>query len=117
MSSREAFQRQLYRRIEKGHVALRDTYNKEGAFRTTLDAIDSETEFPEAWSLVRNRFSKLCEFTGGLASVYPATAQVQSSFCIIGWEKDEYRTSLMDMSLEGILHAKQLKNLVALRII
>ena len=101
--------------LEEEHVALRDTYNKEEAFRTMLDAIDSETGFCEAWSLVHNRFPKLCEFAGGLASVYPGTARVESDFSIIGWEKDEYRTSLMDVSLEGIMHAKQFKDLVALR--
>lgn len=100
--------------LEEEHVALRDTYVKEEAFRSMLDAIDVNTGFCEAWSLVQNRFPKLCEFAGGLASVYPGTARVESDFSIIGWEKDEYRTALMDVSLEGIMHAKQFKDLHAI---
>lgn len=100
--------------FEEEHVTSQDTSNKEKSFCTMLDAIDSKTGFCEACSLVHNCFPKLCEFAGGLASMYPGTAQVESAFFIIDWEKDKYRTSLMDVSLVGIMHAKQFKDLVAL---
>lgn len=70
--------------------------------------------FSEAWACTNNRFPNLQKFCGGLASAFPNTATVESDFSVIGWEKDECRTSLTDFSLEGILHAKQyqcLKNL------
>ena len=44
---------------------------------------------------------------GGNKAVFPGTSTVESDFSVIGWEKDEYRFSLTDISLEGILHAKQ----------
>jgi hypothetical protein len=54
-----------------------------------------------------DRYPLLCSFIAGLATVLPGTTTVQSDFSVIGWEKDDYRTSLTDFSLEGALHCKQ----------
>lgn len=43
--------------------------------------------------------------------MFPNTASVESDFSILGWEKDQYRLSITDLSLEGILHCKQYKKL------
>jgi len=32
------------------------------------------------------------------------TASVEYDFSILGWEKDEYRLSMMDLALEGVMH-------------
>jgi hypothetical protein len=53
-------------------------------------------------------------FAGGLASVYPGTMRVKSDFSVIGWEMYKFRSALMDISLEGIMHAKQFKELQAI---
>jgi hypothetical protein len=37
--------------------------------------------------------------------------RIESDFSILGWERDEYRSALMDFSVEGIMHAKQFKAL------
>jgi hypothetical protein len=50
---------------------------------------------------------ELKRFCGGLASVFPGTATVESDFSLSNWEKDDYCASLTDFSLEGILHSKQ----------
>jgi len=47
-------------------------------------------------------------FCGGLATKFSGTSSVESDFSLIGLEKDEYRTGLNDLSLKGILHAKQM---------
>jgi hypothetical protein len=57
------------------------------------------------------KFPKLCEFSSGLATIYPGTTRLESDFSILGWERDDYRSALMDFSLEGIMHAKQFKAL------
>ena len=49
----------------------------------------------------------LVTFAGGLATTFPGTSTVESAFFVLGWEKDEYRTMLSDLSLEGILQSKQ----------
>ena len=62
--------------------------------------------FAEAWAPFKNNhFEPLKQFFGGLANVFPGT--VESDFSLINWEKDNYRTILTDLSLEGILHCKQ----------
>jgi hypothetical protein len=70
--------------------------------------------FYEGWGPIKTRLDKLCIFAGGIASVYPGSIRVESDFSAIGWEKDEYRTSVMDLSLEGIMHTKHYKEIQAL---
>jgi len=49
-----------------------------------------------------------------MASTYPGTSRVESDFSILGVEKNAYRTFLMDLSLDGIMHAKQFSELQAI---
>jgi hypothetical protein len=56
---------------------------------------------------LQNHFKHLKEFCGGLATAFPGTSSVESDFSIVTWEKDDCRTSLTDMSLEGSFHSKQ----------
>ena len=53
------------------------------------------------------RFDILRDFSGGIATVFANTASVESDFSILGWEKDAFRLSITDLSLEGILQCKQ----------
>ena len=53
------------------------------------------------------RFKILRDFCGGIATVFPNTASVESDFSILGWEKDKFRLSITDLSLEGVTHCKQ----------
>lgn len=64
--------------------------------------------FGKAWEPFKTRFKKLVSFFGGLATVFPSTAAVESDFSVLQWEKDVYRQSLTDLSLEGVLHCKQI---------
>jgi competence protein ComGC len=46
-------------------------------------------------------------FSSGLATVFPGTAVVESEFSVLKYEKNSFRTSLLDLTLEGIMHSKQ----------
>ena len=59
-------------------------------------------------------FDRLRDFCGGLASIFPNTASVESDFSILGWEMNSHRTSLMDISLEGIMQCGQWEILLEL---
>ena len=101
--------------IEEDHRELRRAVSSESQFKASLlECSDSRTSFMEGWALCRNRFDKLQLFAGGLASMFPNTATVESDFSVIGAEKNVYRESLTDFSLEGILHAKQFESLRSL---
>ncbi len=93
--------------IEAEQVALFHAYKEEPTLAAALDACDSTTTFQQGWTLVSPRFSALRDWAGGLASIFPNTATVESDFSVLGWEKDEYCQSLTDLSLEGIMQSKQ----------
>ena len=98
--------------IEEDHRELRRAANSDVRFKELLGGCsDAKTGFMEGWTLCQGRFDKLQLFAGGLASMFPNTATVESDFSIIGAEKNVYRQSLTDFSLEGILHAKQFEAL------
>ena len=53
----------------------------------------------------------------GLATTFPGTSTVESDFLVLEWEKDEYRPILSDLSLEGILQAKQATELKKINVL
>ena len=64
-------------------------------------------EFKDGWSYTGGHFPVLREFCGGLATVFPGTATVESDFSIVKYAMNDFRTSLKDLLLEGILHANK----------
>jgi hypothetical protein len=56
-------------------------------------------------------FHALRAFCGGLSTVMPTTVSMEVDFSKINWEKDDFRTSLTDISLEGIMDSKQYANM------
>jgi hypothetical protein len=85
----------------------------EPPLKTALDGMTGKTvSFQEAWAPVAGRFEMLKEFCGGIATVFPNSTTVEADFSRLGLEKNEYRKSLTDLSLEGVLHSKQFDDLV-----
>ncbi|CAK9209291.1 unnamed protein product [Sphagnum troendelagicum] len=97
--------------IEQEFAELQSAYHRERCFKAVLDACGPHTSFDEGWKLTQDRFCSLREFCGGLATAFPGTSTVESDFSIVKWEKDVGRASLTNFSLEGILHAKQFKQM------
>jgi hypothetical protein len=65
------------------------------------------TTFNKAWdSFDGARFHQLRRFYVGLATVFPNSTSIESDLSIFKWELDEFRKSLLDLSLEGIFQAK-----------
>ena len=76
--------------------------------KSIIDAQTDAMSFDEGWGGGLNeRFPLLFEFSGGLALAYDGTARVESDLSILGIKKNAYRTFLMNLSLDGIMHAKQ----------
>src|SRR5437763_16733195 len=93
--------------IEHQHSKLVLAYQNDSALKSALDKCDHDTSFQAAWVIVEGRFDTLRDFCGGIATVFANTASVESDFSVLGWEKDEYRMSLTDLSLEGMMQCKQ----------
>ena len=79
-----------------------------------MDACKADVSFDDVWLMVKGRFESPQCFSGGIASVFPGTAQVESDFSIVKAEKDDFRTAITDLSLEGVLHCKQFSMLASL---
>ena len=61
----------------------------------------------EGWGGGLNeRFPLFFEFAGGLSSTHDGTARIESNFSILGVENNAYQPSLMNLLLDGIMHAK-----------
>ncbi|GMF27015.1 unnamed protein product [Phytophthora fragariaefolia] len=89
---------------------LRRAYAYDNILRLALDTLDDETTtFDERWGTVGEGYDLVKQFCGDLASTFPNTATVESDFLVLGWEKDEYRRSITDFSLEDVMHYKQFK--------
>ena len=56
----------------------------------------------------------LKELFGGIVTVLPNTATVESDFSRLLLEKNEYRKALTEFSLEGVLHSKRFAELTVL---
>ena len=101
--------------VEQEHQALQRAVKDEKPLKEALGKCDSKTDFNASWSILNGRFRKLEQFCGGLASVFPGTAQVESDFSIVKYKKDEHWACLTDLSLEGILHSKEYKKIECIR--
>jgi hypothetical protein len=95
--------------IENEYRQLTIAYREEPALKSVLDAYANVSikSFDTAWEIVNGRFEILRDFCGGIAMVFANTASVESDFSILGWEKDKFRLSMTDLSLEGVMHCKQ----------
>ena len=107
--------------IEDEFELLRQCYRSanELPLKAAIDALGPGSSFKVSWSLplLAKRFNSLLNFAGGLASPFPNTATVESDFSVLKCEKNNSRTDLEDLSLEGILQCKEHEKLKALCVV
>jgi hypothetical protein len=58
--------------------------------------------FNEAWDKINVPFNWLRQICGGLAMTFLNMMLVESDFSNLKWEKDDNRSSMIDLTLEGI---------------
>jgi hypothetical protein len=100
-------------RIVSQHKDFLEAYHREPRLKLAIDRCSTDSSFEDCWAIrgLKGQFPLLCDFCGGISSVFPNTASVEADFSDIKWESDEFRTALTSFSLEGILHCKQFVNL------
>jgi hypothetical protein len=49
-----------------------------------------------------------------LANAFDNTTRVESDFSILKWEKDDFRQSMINLTLEGIFQAKQHRDVMGI---
>lgn len=99
--------------MKQEHKDFVRAISAESALRAAIEEYNGDISFDSGWYVVKGRFQSLKSFVGGIASVFPSTDQVESDFSIVKAEKDGFRTTLDDLSLEGVLHSKQFSMLAS----
>ncbi|KAI9919795.1 hypothetical protein PsorP6_017383 [Peronosclerospora sorghi] len=93
--------------VESDPRGLVKAYNQEPSTKALTDEHMLQTNFNDAWESIGNRFTFLRRFSGGLAVAFANTTSVESNFCVLKWENDNFRQSMTNLTLEGIFQAKQ----------
>jgi len=101
----------LINKAANEHCELFVVYMREPDVKVALDKHDEKTFFNEAWDCLKGRFMQLRQLCGGLAIVFLNTMSVESDFSIVKWEKNDSHSSLTNLSLVNIMHAKQFKQI------
>ncbi|GMG15018.1 unnamed protein product [Phytophthora fragariaefolia] len=106
---RETFSDEEIKTIQSEYEEFVLAVSREPILGGVLKKHDRDTDVSFAWSCVNGRFRMLQEFVGGLASVVPdvSAGTLAADLNWLNWEKPDYRQTMIDFSLEGILHAKQ----------
>lgn len=102
--------------ISTEHKQLQAVYRNDKAVQASIDKCNSGMPFNAAWSMtaIAGRYNALVEFVGDLASISPNSSVVESDFSILKHEKDLYRSSMTDFTVQIILHCKQLATIVTI---
>ncbi|GMF25655.1 unnamed protein product [Phytophthora lilii] len=108
--------------IEDQHRLLRTAYQLDDHVSQQLSALPAATSFREAWKDGRfggNDCRLLRQFCGAIASIAadPVVLSKTSEyeFSLINWRRSPFGLSLVDFSLEAVLHAQQYCALSRLR--
>jgi hypothetical protein len=80
--------------------------SRDSNLKAALTKGSEESDFGKAWRPLGNRFPYMLRFAASLANVMPGTATVEANFSTINYEKDDHRSALTSLSLEGILHSR-----------
>ena len=89
--------------LENEFKRFKQKLSTEHNFCEMVQQMDDYNLFDNAWSTIFSRYPLLCNFFVGLASTVQGTSIVEPDFSIIGYEKDDYCSSLTNISLDAIL--------------
>jgi hypothetical protein len=87
-------------------IAFREEDGLGQALESARDRLSAQT-FQNCWSPLGDRFDKLQQFCGGIASVMPVAGGIEKDFSVIHWKRHPNSRSMTDFALEAILHCKQ----------
>ena len=111
---KQTFSDEEVEKIDTQFRNLRLAFKEQSGFAEMLQNAQESCavqSFERCWGPLGNDYGELRRFCGGIASVMPTTASIESDFSLINWTKDPSSQSLTDFSLESILHCKQYKQL------
>ena len=79
--------------LQEQHCKLISVNRSEDPLCNTIPKSKRSSTFEDGWKCIgRGRFEILKDFCGGLATVFPGTATVESDFSTVNYEKNDYIT-------------------------
>lgn len=94
--------------IHSEHAQMKTAYIRDASFKAQIDVMSSAWSFAKVWGSIGEAYPRLRNFVAGLATAYPdAVATGSDEFAVLGYERSEYRSSLVDFPLEATLHCRQ----------
>ena len=103
-------------KIKRRYKTLCYSYRQQPDVKSCIDSVNGASSYHDAWIGHQDKYNLLQRFTDSLASIFPGTYTVESDFSVVKHEKTKNRVNLTDVSLEGILHAKQYRRMRSLDI-
>ncbi len=97
-----SFDEQILAKITNQQQLLAKAVAREPRLKAALEKVSSGL-FNKVWAPVGGeRFSSLRLFCSGLSSVIPTTSRVEADFSFINYRKDDFKSAMSDIALEGV---------------
>lgn len=93
--------------IERQHQEMLELYHSQTDIKRSIDNFEYHVAYRDTWIGFRYTYPLLERFAGGMENIFTWKSLVESDFSVVKYEKNKKRMRLTDVSLEGILHAKQ----------
>lgn len=81
-------------------------YEREDLLCETIDQMLKSLDCRETCSIFEPQITKFCMVAEEFSTIYLDTMLVKSDFPVISWKKEDCRSYLMDLSLDGIKFCK-----------
>ncbi|KAJ2046366.1 hypothetical protein GGH13_009347 [Coemansia sp. S155-1] len=92
--------------VELAHAKMVATFKEKEVVQTVVSSQTDEIPFNKAWEQLGRKYPLLCDFVGGIATIFANSGAVESDFSKPNRIANPHRRSLTDLSLEGSLQAK-----------
>jgi hypothetical protein len=102
------------------HTGLKRDVNKSDDLKIKLEEAANRAGaadyFRACWEPLNGYYPHLQHFSGGSCTVFPGSSTVESDISILKFEKYDHRTSLSDISIEGIFHTRRFEEVEQLQV-
>ena len=98
-----------FRALSDERNELCHRYRNEVTFKKELDRCNSYETFSDKWNSAANSFPFLLQFASGLNAIMGGSHSVESDFSLLKFTKNEQKSQMTNIALEGQMQSKQFK--------
>ncbi|KAJ2031600.1 hypothetical protein GGI03_006882 [Coemansia sp. RSA 2337] len=92
--------------VELAHAEMVAVFEERELVQTVVSLQTDKMPYDKAWEQLGRKYPLLCDFVGGIATIFANSGTVESGFSKLNRIANLHRISLTDLSLEGSLQAK-----------